>query len=243
MREHLHRDSVLPEVMSLQDGCLPSGETAWMANDLSMRAEGVLDSGATKTAIGSQLVGDLLKALHPDVKNKVFCSHCGATFRFGNLNTLEARHALVIPIGPVNLHVAIVPGSTPFMISNTLMRALKAIVNTHSQELHSPCFRHPIPLRLSPRGLFLLDVNELVQASVDLPRSSQCQDTFVAEDGKCLLPKPSSSQASIELNSDHRTTDKTEPIDKGIGDVTFNQTNGKITIDTEPTIEKSHSDI
>ena len=237
MSEQPHHDSeitgILPEVITPQDGSVPSNETAWIAHDLSVKAEGVLDSGATKSVIGSQLVGDLIKALHPDVKNKVSRSHCEVTFRFGNLNTLEARHALVIPIGPVNLHVAIVPGSTPFLISNTLMRALKAIVNTHSQKLHSPCFRYPIPLRLSPRGLFLLDINELVLASVVLPSSPKCQDTFVAEDGKHLRPELTQPiDESYQTNENHvnkssDTTDKQSPeVDK------------KGTIETERIIEK-----
>ena len=90
--EALHRDSevtgTLPKAIAPRDDMSSSDGTAWIAHDLSMKAEGVLDSGATKTVIGSQLVGDLIKALHPDVKNKVFRSKCDVTFRFGNLNTL-----------------------------------------------------------------------------------------------------------------------------------------------------------
>ena len=214
MREQSDREattaSILPAVSCTKDGSLPSCETAWIASELSTRAENVLDSGATKTVIGSQLVGNLINALHPKVKNKVYRSHCEVTFRFGNLNTLEARHALVIPIGPVNLHIAIVPGSTPFLISNTLMRALKAIVNTHTQELYSPCFKEPIPLKLSPRGLFLLDINELVNASVCVPQLSKCQDTFVAEAEK-QLPSPTAK------SSEHHS-EVTEPDDKVVSE-------------------------
>ena len=233
MSEPMHRDSeitgTLPKVIAPRDDTSSSEEIAWVAQDLSMKAEGVLDSGATKTVIGSQLVGELIKALHPDVKNKVFRSKCDVTFRFGNLNTLEAQHALVIPIGPVNLHVAIVPGRTPFLISNTLMRALKAIVDTHSQKLHSHCFQYPIPLRLSPRGLFLLDINELVLASVVLPSTSKCQDTFVAEDEKHMRPTAqlnADMPPSLTESPHHEETcvcnEKTTKIDK------------KDTIDKEP---------
>ena len=202
VREHSHGDVRSPDILSAvvppKTGILPHVETAWMAHDLSMKAEGVLDSGATKTVIGSQLIGELLKALHPEVKNKVYRSSCEVTFRFGNLNTLEARQALVVPCGPVNLHIAIVPGSTPFLISNTLMRALKAIVNTNTQEMHSPCFQYPIKLRLSPRGLFMLDINELVKASAMSSEKPKCQDTFVAEAEKQLTPAPTKCNRDIQ---------------------------------------------
>ena len=134
---------------------------------------------------------------------------------------------MVIPIGPVNLHVALVPGRTPFLISNTLMRALKAIVDTHSQKLHSHCFQYPIPLRLSPRGLFLLDINELVLASVVLPSTSKCQDTFVAEDEKHMRPttqlnaelppsitEPSHTEEPCVCNEKTTEIDKKDTIDK-----------------------------
>ena len=155
-------------------------ETALVAHDYSQKAEGVLDSGATKTVIGSQLVGPLLKALDPNVRSQVSRSTCQVTFRFGNMNTLDARQALVVPVGPLNLHIAIVPGNTPFLISNTLMRTLKAIVDTEQQLLHSPLFQKPVKLKLSPRGLFLLDINDLVHSSAKRVHTD-CQDTFAVE--------------------------------------------------------------
>ena len=160
-------------------------DMALVAHDYSHKAEGVLDSGATKTVIGSQLVGSLLKALDPSVRSQVSRSTCQVTFRFGNMNTLDAHQALVVPVGPLNLHIAIVPGNTPFLISNTLMRTLKAIVDTEHHLLHSPLFHKPVKLKLSPRGLFLLDINDLVHSSA---KSSQtdCQDTFTVEAEKKL---------------------------------------------------------
>ena len=116
-------------------------DMALVARDYSHKAEGVLDSGATKTVIGSQLVGSLLKALDFNVRSQVSRSTCQVTFRFGNcgnMNTLDAHQALVAPVGPLNLHIAIVPGNAPFLISNTLMRTLKAIVDTEHHLVAQP---------------------------------------------------------------------------------------------------------
>ena len=163
-------------------GILPEVADSWVAMDYSKQAKGVLDSGATKTVIGSKLVDDLLKSLDPEVRKCVTRSSCKVTFRFGNLSTLDAHHALVIPVGSLNLRVAIVPGSTPFLISNTLVRALKSVIDTHHHKLHSPSLKYPLSLELTERGLFLLDINELVKASSRVSTLSAQQDTFVTED-------------------------------------------------------------
>ena len=114
-----------------KSGILPNHEDlAGVATDYSYCSHGVLDSGATKTVIGSNLVEPLLQSFHPEVKSRVTRCTCDVTFRFGNLSTLEAKHALVIPVGYLNLRVASVQGNTPFLLSNTLMRALKAVLDS-----------------------------------------------------------------------------------------------------------------
>ena len=189
------------------DGILPEFAESWVATAYSIQAKGVLDSGATKTVIGSRLVDSLLKALDPEVRKQVTRSPCQVTFRFGNLSTLDAHHALVIPVGSLNLKVAIVPGSTPFLISNTLVRALKSVVDTHHQKLHSPFLKRPLNLELTERGLFLLDINELVKASSRVSSRSVKQDTFVTEDvQKCQSQEPSqdpSMSATINETTHH----------------------------------------
>ena len=53
------------------------------------------------------------------------------------------------------------PGATPFLLSNTLLRAIQAVIDTGRQKLTSKVLGRDIPLQLTPAGLFLLDVNEL----------------------------------------------------------------------------------
>ena len=45
---------------------------------------GILDTGATKSVIGSDLLPDLIKGLKPKIQQKLFRCQCSVTFRFGN---------------------------------------------------------------------------------------------------------------------------------------------------------------
>lgn len=89
----------------------PEAEAFISSSGLSPN-HGILDTGATKTVIGSELVKDLLNSLDPSVRKMVSRCPCQVTFRFGNLSTLQSQQALVIPIGRLNLKVAVVPGYT-----------------------------------------------------------------------------------------------------------------------------------
>ena len=144
---------------------------------------GVLDLGASKTVIGSNHVADLLNGLDPAVKEKVTKTQCDMTFKFGNEGVLQSHHAIVLPIGSLRLKVAIVEGGTPFLLSNSLMRALRAKIDCESRCLVSPMLKNQVPLKLTPRGLFLIDVNNLAMAAQPIQEQfqgecTQMQQTF-----------------------------------------------------------------
>ena len=126
---------------------------------------GVLDLGASKTVIGSELVPELVKGLQECIPGQVQRCPCRITFRFGNQGTLTSQQAIVVPIGKLMLKIAIVEGRTPFLLSNTLMRALGANIDCKENALHSPLLNQAIPLELTSRGLFLIDVCHLIQQS------------------------------------------------------------------------------
>ena len=124
---------------------------------------GIVDLGATKTVIGSNLVKGLLDNLDPAIRSQVFRCPCVITFRFGNHGVLQSKFALVIPTHGLQLKVAVVPGSTPFLLSSTLLRALCATVDTENHVLFSRKLNRSFPLQLTSKGLFLLDLNVLAQ--------------------------------------------------------------------------------
>lgn len=142
---------------------------------------GILDTGATKTVMGSNLIKPLLDSLHDEVRKRVRRSSCQITFRFGNLQTLDSTQALVIPIGHLHLKIAIVPGNTPFLLSNTLIRALKAVTDFHNRWFMSPMLKETIPLVLSPKGLFLIDINMLSEVARSMDGRT-VRETFTITD-------------------------------------------------------------
>ena len=121
----------------------------------------VVDLGATKTVIGSELVADLINSLQPKIQQQLKRCACNITFRFGNHGTLNSKQALVVPIHGFQLKIAIVPGNTPFLVSNTLLRALKALIDVDNHTIWSKKLNREFPMQLSPRGLFLIDLNDL----------------------------------------------------------------------------------
>ena len=149
---------------------------------------GVVDLGATKTVIGSQKVGELINSLDPHVRKQVTRCECNITFRFGNNGVLQSKQALVVPIHGLQLKIAIVPGATPFLLSNTLLRAIGAVIDTGRKVLHSSRIGREIPLVLTGKGLFLLDLNELA-----CPPNDPCSKFSEAETHNVECPEPALS--------------------------------------------------
>ena len=157
-------------------------------------AYGIVDSGATKTVIGSEYLSDLLNSLKPEVRQAVKRCACRVLFRFGNQGTLESQQALVVPIKSRLLKIAIVPGGTPFLVSNTLLRTLGAIVDTGAQEIFFRELQKSIPLKLNSKGLFMIDLNDL--ASVPEPGN--------------ILNTEKTASTFVQLSSDKEETSASE---------------------------------
>ena len=156
---------------------------------------GVVDLGATKTVIGSNNIKELIDSLIPEIRNTIYRCKCQVTFRFGNHGTLKSEQALVIPIHGFHLKVAIVQGSTPFLLSNTLLRALGAIIDTSKQELFASTIKKVIPLHLTEKGLFLLDINDLATV-----QAGQKVEEMIAETHNVTEPKDDVCSEGSENN-------------------------------------------
>ena len=104
---------------------------------------GVLDLGASKTVVGADSVSALIDGLDPSLRERLTRCPCDITFKFGNQGTLRSSQALVVPLGQLLLKVAIVPGNTPFLMSNTLMRVLQAEIDCAKHQFKSPMLDVP----------------------------------------------------------------------------------------------------
>ena len=142
---------------------------------------GILDTGATKTVMGSEHIKEFLEGLDPKIKNHVKRCSCEVLFRFGNQGTLKSSQALVLPVGGMWLKIAVVKGATPFLISNTLLRALGAIIDTQNHQLKIPKFNCNIKLKLTAKGLYLIDMNQLTKMA-PIPKSPASSAETFAQD-------------------------------------------------------------
>ena len=168
---------------------------------------GVVDLGATKTVIGSNHVQELLDHLHPELKGKIYRCKCEITFRFGNHGTLKSQHALVIPIHGFHLKVAVVQGSTPFLLSNTLLRALGAVIDTSKKELFASKIDRVIPLHLTEKGLFLLDLNDLAPGKPGQTVEEGFAETHTVTEPKDS-PRESQGLDQREKSEHHNQTER-----------------------------------
>ena len=142
---------------------------------------GILDSGATKSVVGSDFVGEILASLRPEIRKNVKRCQCKVTFRFGNQGVLTSQHALVIPVERYLLKIAVVMGRTPLLLSNTLVRALEGLIDTKNHVLICQKVNRRIPLHLNSKGLFLLDLNDLASPpSNAAARAEENTVTFVS---------------------------------------------------------------
>ena len=144
---------------------------------------GIVDLGATKTVIGSKLVPELLSSLDKNIRGKITRCPCAITFRFGNHGILQSQQALVVPISGLLLKIAVVPGSTPFLLSNTLLRTIEATIDTTKHVLHSAKLGKSFSLNLTSKGLFLLDLNDLAQPDESTVKFLQPAETHATVDG------------------------------------------------------------
>ena len=195
-----------------QTPTIPLSETCFATHS----SFGVLDLGATKTVIGSSLVKDLMNNLQPHVREKLSRCPCKIAFRFGNHGILESEQALVVPIFGYKLKIAIVPGSTPFLLSNTLLRTLGAVIDTQAQSLFLKKCGKTIPLQLTPKGLFLIDLNDLGPAKGTI--QPEIAETHHVTEGKALQPFGNHSSVQSEgvdslkhLGTDNPTTFENHP--------------------------------
>ena len=172
---------------------------------------GVADLGASKTVIGSQLVGELIRHLHPSIQSQLYRCPCHVNFRFGNQATLSSQEALVIPLSSqLHLKVAVVPGATPFLLSNALLRTLQAVVDTGKNVMWVERFKRQVPLHLTDRGLYLIDINDLC---IHKSRTAECNNSSVPEQQihrespmqKCI-PKVSQPSVSTTCFNEEATS-------------------------------------
>eukprot|EP00435_Cladocopium_sp_Y103_P015268 s676_g3.t1 len=139
---------------------------------------GVVDLGTSQTVIGSEQVPEMLSQLPTWVRQQVRRCPCNLVFHCGNHQTLVSKHAMVFPLGKMSFRIAVVDGKTPFLISTTFLKGLKAVIDTDHETLYSRTLERYLQLHKSKKNLFLMDINQLWEAetllaNAQLPDANQ----------------------------------------------------------------------
>ena len=153
---------------------------------------GVVDIGASQTVIGDKQVPELLSQLPCEIRKQVRQVKCNLVFRFGNHQTLVSKRALLMPLGKVSFRIAIVPGQTPFLLSNSFLKGIKAVIDTDDETLWSKLLNKSLQITRTAKNLFLMDINQL-------------WDTLISEGGDVLSPghRPQCFASEVLSKSGH----------------------------------------
>ena len=126
----------------------------------------VLDTGASRSVIGSELVPSLLKDLSAEVRARVkeVPSHVG--FRFGNNQVLYSKSQLQVPLchsgsKKIWLLVEVVKGLTPFLLSIHAMKRLGAQIDLESSQVYLRNLKRSIVIHENKNGLMSIRLQDL----------------------------------------------------------------------------------
>ena len=140
---------------------------ACLFNNEEAAGEAIIDTGASRAVIGEERVPGLLESLPKDLRDLVYRARTpGVTFKFGNSSKLTSRFAILLPRRQNGwLRVEVVPGQTPFLISNPILKGLKGIIDVDEQMLHFKGHEGGIQLHPCRKNLLGVNVAELLTKS------------------------------------------------------------------------------
>lgn len=172
-RKHeMKSPSITPRPLSPEIPSSPQSELAEeIAHFASCGASGIVDLGASLSVIGNQQFKDLCQYLPSSILSLMKEAPCSVNFRFGNSSTVHGNRAVFIPLGHMWMKVIVVPSDTPFLIANSVFRKLGAVIDTQHNTIHFRELKCTVPISLSDRRLYMLDLLELIQ---NIPDGSIC---------------------------------------------------------------------
>eukprot|EP00435_Cladocopium_sp_Y103_P045775 s379_g13.t1 len=125
----------------------------------------ILDTGASRSVIGSDLWPGVLKSLPTAVRNQVQEHPSKVGFRFGNNQITYSFKQVRIPIFAhkrrIWIVIEVVPHATPFLISIQAMKALGAMINLSTNQCYLKQIDRELSLQESDNGLYVFRMSDL----------------------------------------------------------------------------------
>ena len=161
--------------------------------------EAVIDTGASRTVIGGERVSDLIAAISSSLQTPVKKVPSAVNFRFGNSGTLQSQYALCIPRRQKGwIRVEVVPGRTPFLVSNSILKELGVLIDPRNKVLRFLDNPQTISLKTCRRNLLCVSVVELLKVGDMNTTSHDMEEIYQQELGKCVGAVKTSSDCPLQ---------------------------------------------
>ena len=127
--------------------------------------QAILDTGASRSVIGRDLVPGVLKQLPRKIRQQVRERPSRVGFRFGN-NQISYRDSQIqIPIYTQSkrywILIEVVPKATPFLISIKTMKSLGAQLDLQENTCYLKELKRSLPLHENKNGLYMISIQDL----------------------------------------------------------------------------------
>ena len=167
---------------------------------------GIVDLGASLSVIGQTQFHDLCQHLPQSVLKSMKEAPCQVRFRFGNDSSVTGTRAIFFPVGAYWIKVVVVPSNTPFLIANSVFRALGAVIDTEDATIYFKKLQCRLPIELSERRLYRLDLAKLLtccppqitKVKAACPEQSACTLSEIIHEPNHTTDNPISTQVTHE---------------------------------------------
>ena len=167
-------EPVCPETTFLQSH-VPSAGGHEIFNAEEAADEAIIDTGASRAVIGSDRLEMLVQTFPREIRQKVMkVPTDGIVFKFGNAGCLSSEYAVLLPRAQNDwLRVEVVPGQTPFLISNAVLGKLRGVVDVEGRQLGFRGSDKWIPLFGVRKNLLGVKVMDLLMKTPSMSARAQ----------------------------------------------------------------------
>ena len=140
--------------------------------------EAIIDTGASRAVIGHARLHRMISSFPRELTSRVMKVPSEVVFKFGNAGRLTSTYAIMLPRAKNGwLRVEVVPGHTPFLISNAVLKELRGVIDVESQELgfkNSSVRISLFPVRKNLLGIKICDLLKYAPHKNDVPDHVLC---------------------------------------------------------------------
>ena len=163
----------------------------------------ILDTGASRSVVGEDIVPALMKSLPTIIRSMVQESPSKVGFRFGKNQVTYSFKQLKIPILQKGMRVwlviEVVPKATPFLLSIHAMKTLGACIDLESNQCYLKKLGRSLQFKQSRNGLYLVNLQELC-----LPNEEKTHDSLHVNTTATIASRVSSApelcQSSVPVS-------------------------------------------